>query len=247
MKKRRNIKATSVIAYILFSTLILSVGYAVIRCMMAPSEIAQGEPYEKLKSDYVLMIVQCALGIIVMMLPTFISHKWKIVVPNAIVILYYIFLYCAIYLGEVQNFYYVIPFWDVILHAFSGAMLGALGFILVDLLNNDKKIRVSLSPFFVSVFAFCFALAIGALWEVYEFSFDAILGLNMQKHTLEDGTALVGAKALADTMKDIIVDALAALAVAILGYFTGRKKGSAPQQGSNEPPLEPSRSEPVRE
>lgn len=86
MKKIKKVKATNIIAYILFATLILSVGYAIVRCVMAPSEIAEGEPYEKLKSDYLLMIVQCVLGIVVMMLPTFITHKWKIVVPNAIVI-----------------------------------------------------------------------------------------------------------------------------------------------------------------
>ena len=183
MKERTKNKLAVIIGWILLITLILSVGYAVIRCIMAPSEIEEGQPFEKLKSDYVLMILQCSLGIVVMMLPTFLSHKWKVVVPNTVVILYYIFLYCAIYLGEVQNFYFVIPYWDTILHAFSGAMLGALGFILVDLLNKDQKVHVNLSPFFISLFAFCFALAVGALWEIYEFSFDALLGLNMQKHT----------------------------------------------------------------
>ena len=103
-------------------------------------------------------------------------------------------------------------------------MLGALGFILVDLLNKDQKVHVNLSPFFISLFAFCFALAVGALWEIYEFSFDALLGLNMQKHTTETGAALVGTAALADTMKDIIVDALAALAVSIIGGITAKKR-----------------------
>ena len=224
MKERTKNRIAVITGWILLVTLILSVGYAAIRCIMAPAEIEDGKPYQKLKSDYILMILQCTLGIIVMMLPTFISHKWKIVVPNAIVILYYIFLYCAIYLGEVRNFYFVIPYWDTILHAFSGAMLGALGFILVDLLNKDQKVHVNLSPFFISLFAFCFALAVGAMWEVYEFSFDALLGLNMQKHTTETGTALVGTAALADTMKDIIVDALAALGVSIIGGIATKKK-----------------------
>lgn len=224
MKERTKNKLAVIIGWILLITLILSVGYAVIRCIMAPSEIEEGQPFEKLKSDYILMILQCSLGIVVMMLPTFLSHKWKVVVPNTIVILYYIFLYCAIYLGEVQNFYFVIPYWDTILHAFSGAMLGALGFILVDLLNKDQKVHVNLSPFFISLFAFCFALAVGALWEIYEFSFDALLGLNMQKHTTETGAALVGTAALADTMKDIIVDAVAALAVSIIGGITAKKR-----------------------
>jgi len=46
----------------------------------------------------------------------------------------------------------------------------------------------------------------------------------MQKFRLEDGTQLIGNAALADTMKDIIIDALSALAVSLAGYI-GLKKG----------------------
>jgi len=81
-----------------------------------------------------------------------------------------------------------------------------LGFVLIDILNSDQKVKVSLSPFFVSLFAFCFALAIGALWEVYEYSFDSILGLNMQKAYTQQGVPLVGTAVLWDAMKDIITD-----------------------------------------
>ena len=103
-------------------------------------------------------------------------------------------------------------------------MLGALGFVLVDLLNKERDIRVKLSPFFVSLFAFSFALALGALWEIYEFTIDAVLGLNMQRHMTEAGAPLSGTAALADTMKDIIVDAVAALTVTVIGSLTSRKK-----------------------
>ena len=64
---------------------------------------------------------------------------------------------------------------------------------------------------FVAMFSFCFAVSIGAVWEIYEFSFDGLLGLNMQKFLLADGTPLVGRAALTDTMKDIIVDTIGAL------------------------------------
>ena len=214
-------KMQKIFGVILFISLVASVVYSAVRLILAPSEPAEGDVF-RLKSDYVLMLVQCILGITVMFLPSLISRKMKIVVPNTIIILYYVFLYCAIYLGEVRNFYYTVPHWDTMLHAFSGAMLGALGFVLVDILNKDSKVPISLSPFFVSLFAFCFALAVGALWEIYEFSFDTILGLNMQKHSTEFGEALAGTAALSDTMKDIIIDALSALIIAIIGYITAK-------------------------
>lgn len=219
MKKTKKEMALHVIGVILFLSLILSVVFSFVRFMMAPSEIAEGENYTKVKSDYLLMLWQCLLGLIVMMLPSILARRWKIVLPNMITILYYLFLCCAIFLGEVFEFYYLVPHWDTMLHAFSGAMLGALGFELVDFLNKDGGAKVSLSPFFVSLFAFSFALTVGALWEIYEFSFDALLGLNMQKHTTADGVSLVGAAALSDTMKDLIIDALAALAVSVVGFF----------------------------
>lgn len=216
--------AAEVAGRILLISLALSVVFALVRCIMAPAELPDGAPYQKVKSDYLLMLLQCSMGLAVMFLPTILSRKWNIVVPGTITVLYYVFLYCAIFLGEVFEFFYLIPHWDTILHAFSGAMLSALGFVLVDILNRDSHVKVSMSPFFVSLFAFCFALAMGAVWEIYEYSFDALLGLNMQKHTTEAGVALTGTAALGDTMQDFIIDALSALVIAVLGFFTNRKK-----------------------
>ena len=134
--------------------------------------------------------------------------------------MYFAFLFCAIYLGEVRNFYYIIPHWDTILHAFSGAMLGAFGFTLVNILNDSERVKVTLSPAFIALFAFCFAVAVGAVWEIYEFSGDELFGLNMQKFRLSDGTELIGHKALRDTMKDIIIDTIGAAIVSLMGYFS---------------------------
>ncbi len=223
-RKTRLLKWTGVI---LVMSLVLSVIYALVRVVQAPAEIPEGATYTKTKSDYLLMLVQCLLGLIVSLLPSMLARRWKIILPNTIYILYFAFLYCAIYLGEVWDFFYRVPHWDTLLHAFSGAMLGALGFVLVDLLNRSEQVRVSLSPFFVALFAFCFALAVGALWEVYEFSMDGALGLNMQKHTTQQGAALLSHAAVADTMKDVIIDALSALGVSVLGYYALKNRREA--------------------
>ena len=55
-----------------------------------------------------------------------------------------------------------------------------------------------------------------------------LLGLNMQKCVTAQGEALIGRAALVDTMDDLIVDSLAALAVSVAGYFsTIRRRESA--------------------
>lgn len=93
-------------------------------------------------------------------------------------------------------------------------------------LIKKKKLDFNLSPFFVALFSFCFAVTIGVFWEIYEFSFDGILGLNMQKFALENGSRLLGRAALMDTMKDLIVDSLGAFIMSVLGYISIKfKKG----------------------
>ena len=187
----------------------------------------------KVKSDYVLMLLQCVLGLVVMALPSMVERKLSIDIPNNMEVVYFIFLYCAIYLGEIHNFYYLIHYWNAILHAFSGGMLGAVGFYLVTYFNESEHLKVELSPFFVALFAFCFALTCGALWEVYEFLTDAVFRTNMQKFMLAGGTVLSGHAALRDTMTDMIVDALSAFAVTVLGYFSILKdRAKAKDQGS---------------
>ena len=83
---------------------------------------------------------------------------------------------------------------------------------------------ITLSPVFMALFAFCFAVSVGVLWEIYEYAFDGLLGLNMQKFMLADGTLLVGREALDDTMKDIIIDVFGSLAAAVVGYVSIKRQ-----------------------
>lgn len=175
------------------------------------------------RADYILMIVQCLLGVLVINLPSILGKKFRFEVPPFLYVFYIFFLYCAIFLGEVRSFYYKFKWWDSFLHGTSSLMLGFFGFMVITILNRDAKALMNLSPFFVSLFAFCFAVSIGALWEIYEFTFDGLLGFNMQKFMLANGKMLEGHDALRDTMKDIITDSLGALTATIIGYI-GLKK-----------------------
>lgn len=212
--------------------LVMSTVYAIYMFITAPTGAAQNE-YERVKSDYVLMILQCVVGSIIIFIPSSVEHRYHIDIPDIMEIIYFIFLFCAIYLGEVRNFYYKIPYWDMILHCFSAAVLGSLGFMIVNFLNNSEKISIQLSPFFVALFAFSFALTCGTIWEIYEFTADGVLGTNMQKFITADGTVLIGRGAIVDTMEDFIVDALGALSISIIGYFDLKKKHKAQQPSSN--------------
>ena len=171
-----------------------------------------------------LTMLQCALGPIVLHVPDFLSEKLRFEIPSLLYVFYLVFLYCAIFLGEFYDMFNRVPFWDVILHCSSSLVSGFLGFMFVAILNKSEKVMFRLSPVFVSLFAFCFAVTIGALWEIYEYVFDGLLGLNMQKFTTPDGTVLVGHAALVDTMEDIIIDAVGGFAASVIGYISLKHK-----------------------
>ena len=177
------------------------------------------------RGDLLLMLLQCVLGILVIHIPTMFHHRWRIDIPIPLYVLYMIFLYCAIFLGEVASFYAKIPYWDDMLHAMSSMMTGFFGYMLIAILNREARSKLDLSPFFVALFAFCFSVTIGAVWEIYEFLADSALGLNMQKFMEADGNLLIGKEALFDTMKDLIVDTLGAAFASAIGLLSMHRKG----------------------
>lgn len=224
IKQKRDYR--KIVGIFVFFSLLLAIVGIVIMMIIAPSKPQLNDTTIHVKSDYVLMLSQCILGIIVILLPSAIERRIKIEIPSNMMILFTLFIYAATFLGEVRNFYYLIPHFDTILHTLSGGMIATLGFSLIAFLNKSDKIPVTLSPLFVACFTFCFALALGSVWEIYEFLADGILGTNMQKFALQDGTAFAGRSAVADTMKDIIVDAIGALAISVMGYISLKyKKG----------------------
>ena len=215
-REKRNLGSIFVVSVLV--SFIVPAGYLLVR-IIAGDMMPEG-PGGRGREDYVLMLLQCLLGVAAILLPARLMRRWDVEIPRVMFLLYIAFLYCAIFLGEVRSFYYSVPHWDTILHIFSGAMLGALGFSMIAVFNNTERIPMNLSPLFVAVFAFCFALALGAVWEIYEFAADCLLATNMQKFSLDNGTVLMGQAALRDTMKDLIVDALGAVGASVIGYIS---------------------------
>lgn len=123
----------------------------------------------------------CLLTLILFTIPYWINKKLKIELPDLLEIIILLFIFSAEILGEIQNFYGKIPYWDTILHTINGFLCAAIGFSLIDILNNSEKFHIKLSPVFVSLVAFCFSMTIGILWEFFEFGADQLLKYDMQK------------------------------------------------------------------
>ena len=125
-------------------------------------------------------VLMCILALMLFTLPTIISEKFKIGIPSLLEGIIYLFIYSTAILGEINNFYGRIPFWDTILHTLNGFLCAGIGFSLVDLLNQNSK-RIKLSPLYIAIVAFCFSMTIGILWEFFEFSADYLTKTDMQK------------------------------------------------------------------
>ena len=175
-------------------------------------------------SDLTLSLIQCVLGATALHIPMAAQKLFRLKIPNALSICFYAFVLCGTVLGEMFSLYYAVPIWDSLLHLGSGIMAGILGSLLVVQWLQKKGYDGLLSPVFVAVVAICFALCIGVAWEIYEFAGDTLLGLNMQKCLLQDGTELIGKAAIADTMKDLIVDTAGAVIAALCSAISLKKK-----------------------
>ncbi|WP_156762694.1 hypothetical protein [Woeseia oceani] len=144
---------------------------------------------------------------------TVFSDRLGVQIPAEFQILALVFVFSALFLGEVRSYYERIWWWDIALHSTSGLLMGILGFLLIYVLNESKKIALSMTPHFMAFFAFMFAVAVGSLWEIFEFSMDSIFATRMQKPMFGDLSGLT------DTMWDMIVNTVGAMLISLLGWW----------------------------
>lgn len=169
-----------------------------------------------------MAIFVTALTFILTFLPGMIERRYKIDLPAEIEIIIVLFIFAAIFLGGPWEFYYRIWWWDSLLHFFSGVALGFSGFLILYIFY--KKGKFTASPKTIMLFAFCFALALGAMWEIFEFGVDATLGYNMQKaRNLAPPESCDTWLGVRDTMIDLILDSIGALIASLAGYLYLKK------------------------
>jgi hypothetical protein len=168
-------------------------------------------------------LFSCFLTVLFLIVIQFIEGKYDFKIPGELRFLLLFFIYLGIFLGGFKNLYVRFWWFDYFLHLTSGFGLGLLGFLIPYSLQKTKKIEIN--PFFIAVFGFCFAISLGVLWEIFEFSMDHFFNMNMQSYKnlemnleLADGyfNARLG---LIDTMKDLMLDTIGAFSVSLIGYL----------------------------
>lgn len=178
------------------------------------------------KGRIIFTMVQLIGMLFVLRIPQFIKNKYHFQIPNMLDFILIAFAFSGLILGDVFNFYGRFPYWDSILHTFSGIVIAYVGFIVIEFLDKEYTIPLSVSPLFMSLIVVSVALAIGAVWEIGEYTVDDIFHTNNQQYMKstratiydEEDIPLEGHEALNDTMKDLMLDLAGAIVVASIEY-----------------------------
>lgn len=165
---------------------------------------------------YLAFLSLCALFFL--LIPHFIYKVFKIPKIEFLTMSIYVFLFFSFEIGMVLEGYKIIPYYDKIVHTFSGIFFAFIGYILYCILKSDKKI--TLADQNLSVYtAFSTACTSSALWEIYEYLISILLGTDPQ------GVIITG---ISDTMLDIIVCCIGAGVFCIILEISFHKYGKVP-------------------
>ncbi|WP_059172784.1 hypothetical protein [Bacillus sp. FJAT-27445] len=125
-----------------------------------------------------------------------------------LIIGYYVFIFCTIYLGSIASFYLKHKWWDSTIHFYKGILVGLIGIALYKLWVPGRA-RNAVSRPILFLFAFSLAVSSSVIWEIYEFTGDQLF-----THTMQHG----GNK---DTMFDLLAGTAGGLLAGI--YAAARK------------------------
>ncbi len=160
-------------------------------------------PYLIYRADY-LFAIATLVAIVLSFVPSIVERNHRIHLPFELDFLITLILFLHTFLGEWLMFYERVWMWDKFLHLLGSAIIALLAFVTVYSLHYTKKIRLSVP--LIGFFTVIFAMAMGGIWEILEFSVDNLFDKQTQK-------------GLADTMWDMIYDLVGGIIVAILGML----------------------------
>lgn len=171
-------------------------------------------------------LASAGLTVFLLFLPPLAGRLLRVSLPVSFRLVYLAFICAAMYLGEIHSFFYRFLWWDDMLHTASAMLVTYLGLLLLYLLNRDPEIDTKLKPGYIALLLLCSTMAFGAVWELFEFSADRLLGVNMLKgrDSTLPGSVYSYGNALLNTMQDLALDLLGAAVVAITAWFQLKRK-----------------------
>ncbi|MEO2075490.1 MAG: membrane-spanning protein [Bacillus sp. (in: firmicutes)] len=149
-------------------------------------------------------------GIFVSALPLLLLFKKNIPFNIPLILGYYLFIFCSLFLGSISSFYLHFKWWDSTLHFYKGLYVALAGITLYKICI-PVNVRNDLSKWILFLFILSLAALASVIWEVYEFLGD----LTPITHTMQRGGNT-------DTMLDLLFGLAGGLLIAI--YSIVRKQ-----------------------
>jgi hypothetical protein len=156
-----------------------------------------------LTSNRILVQTIAAIAFLITFIPTIFMKIFKIEIPASLEIIYLMFIYGLLILGELRGFYHGLWWWSILMTFTASLALGFTSLSVIHVLHKTN--RISTNPLLAAILIFALTLSFATLWEIFEFTLDAIIHSGLQK-------------SLIDTMQDLSLNVLGALIVSIAGY-----------------------------
>ncbi|NRZ75856.1 hypothetical protein [Clostridium beijerinckii] len=156
-----------------------------------------------------------AISIFIPFIVLKVANSNKITLPSSFLSASIIFIFAALYLGETLKFYSMFWWWDLFLHGIFGVYGVIIGVhLLQGIIEKTKSTTKKKFSKFTLIFAFCFTIAIGTIWEIYEFLADYFFKTDMTNGSLED------------TATDLMIKITCAFITCLIYYFSKLKKAN---------------------
>ena len=156
--------------------------------------------------NYNLLRISISLiTILVLYIPFILVNRYKVKIPNHMIILYFILTFCSLIFGSLFELFLKYWWLDGSLHFYSGIFITYVCYYYLTNINLETR-SIALSVSFILLFAVFFNSFLSIIWEIYEFLMDIFLNLNMQ----ENG--------IIDTMYDFIISLIGSILISIYLY-----------------------------
>jgi len=160
--------------------------------------------YEAVHKDWtgVFVVLQ---AIVISFLPNILKRYFDIYTPFPLRVGIVFFMCSTLVLGEIADFYNMFWWWDLILHLVASVGITLIAFIFLRIFFN--RIELQSSALFSTILAISTSLAAAVVWEIYEFLIDTFFTTDTPMQPSNT-----------DTMTDLIVSVVGAVAIGFFGY-----------------------------
>jgi hypothetical protein len=142
------------------------------------------------------------IALAICLVPTILKRNYEVTVPWQLDLLIVLALWIHI-AGEVTGRYYTIPHYDTIAHFASSLLVAFVAFTAIYILDKYWD-GLKMDKYAMAYVVVVTTMAMGVVWEFFEWGIDLLFGFGAQW-------------GLQDTMKDLLVDTIGGIVMAIIG------------------------------